>query len=475
MGRKKKEITPIIEETKAAEEMSELQAALLACEASEPNDLEKVEDAQPVETVAEDVAVNDQNSVEDLHLGSAVLEYMHPIAEESTTEAIPEAQPVPKKLSPRKEKKYARLRKRLLNPVDIKYRGIFSYRYLRAFAWLAIAVSQIVLLHNANENAYNWLFFMGGSATVLHEVADMSMPLFLVATFAYILNRNRSHLNMLSFYIMSYLGIAIFEVFVFRRYAISVMTAMGVEAKATAQLIGLLVGQKVQVNIFSDLCVLTAFNFFINYTPKKYFQGKKMWIFRAMCILPLLLSIASYVVRWLGANDEIFLPIDVYPFLTTKSPYVHIIFIIISLWIKYRERLFINLGASRREYEQFLRTNRNSLAFSIQVSVLFAIFSVIDLLTMTIFLVVGQLQGFDTEVVLSYAQSIGIGQCVGLFFTIPIVLLFSYTKNHKNPSIDIIVPIVGVGLFVLVYMEGVYEIVINSIKTLMDSVGGLGA
>ncbi len=474
MGRKKKEITPIIEETKAAEEMSELQAALLACEASEPNNLEKVEDAQASEEATISPQENDnnnQNSVDDFKLDSAILEYIHPAVDESTP------QPAPEKLSPKKEKKYAKLRKRLLNPIDIKYRGIFSYRYLRVFAWLAIAVSQIVLLHNASEAAYDWLFFMGGSATVLHEVADMSMPLFLVATFAYILNRDKSHVYMLSFYLLSYIGIALFEVFVFRRYAISIMKALGVESKVSAQVLGLLAGQKVQVNIFSDLCVLTAFNFFINYTPKKWFQGKKVWIFRALCLLPILLSITSYVVRWLGANDEIYLPIDVYPFLTTKSPYVHVIFIIISLWIKYRERLFIKLGATRREYELFLRTNRNSFAFSVQVSVLFAIFSAIDLMTLTLFLIIGQIRGFDTEVILAYAQSIGIGQCVGLFFTIPVVLLFSYTKTHKNPSIDIIVPIAGIALFVLVYMEGVYEVVINAINSvgessILDGVGG---
>lgn len=90
------------------------------------------------------------------------------------------------------------------------------------------------------------------------------------------------------------------------------------------------------------------------------------------------------------------------------------------------------------------------------------------------FLVVGGIQGYESELVLAYAQSIGIGQCTGLFFTIPIVLLFSYTKTHKYQSIDIILPMVGVALFVLVYIEGVYEIVLNLIQTAETAIASAG-
>ena len=414
----------------------------------------------PSETPKDEPVVQDASVIQDQAVSVAI----------DTPQDAPEIKPLT-----RKEKRRQKIRNYLFNPKDIRYRGILSYRYLRVFAWLAIAVSQIVILHNYNEHAYSWLYWGAGSTAFLQEFADMSMPLFLVATFAYILNREKSHANMMVFYFASYFGIAVAEVFVFRRYAISIMTAMGVEAKVMSQVLGALAGQKVQVNVFSDLCVLTAFNFFINYTPKKHFQGKNIRWFRAMCIIPLLFSIASYVVRWLGANDDINLPVDVYPFLTTKSPYVHVIFIIISLWIKYRERLFVNFGATREEYERFLKTNRNSLSFSVQVSILFAVFSLIDLITMVLFVVIGAVQGYDSEVVLAYAKSIGIGQCTGLFFTIPIVLLFSYTKTHKYPSIDTIIPVAGCGLFLFVYVEGVYEIVINMVQNLSAIANSVGA
>ena len=81
----------------------------------------------------------------------------------------------------KKELRKVRLKNKLIKPHDIKYRGIFSYRYLRAFAWISIAISQIVLLHSASEAAYSWLYWGTGSQLVLREFADMSMPLFLVA------------------------------------------------------------------------------------------------------------------------------------------------------------------------------------------------------------------------------------------------------------------------------------------------------
>ncbi|MBE5762697.1 MAG: hypothetical protein E7338_00545 [Clostridiales bacterium] len=420
----------------------------------------------PSETVQSEPEVQDTPIVQNTDVGAAS------VAIDNQQDQVSLHKPV--KGYTKKELRKVRLKNRLIKPNDIKYRGIFSYRYLRAFAWISIAISQIVLLHSASEAAYSWLYWGTGSQLVLREFADMSMPLFLVATFAYILNRQKTHANMLIFYFASYFGIAILEVFMFRRYAISIMSAMGVESKITAELLGALAGQKVQVNVFSDLAVLTAFNFFINYTPKKHFQGKYLKWFRVMCIIPILISITSYVVRWLGVNEEITLPIDVYPFLTTKSPYVHIIFIIISLWIKYREQLFLKFGATSDEYEKFLKTRRNSLSFSIQVSKLFALFSLIDFLTLFTFLVVGGIQGYESELVLAYAQSIGIGQCTGLFFTIPIVLLFSYTKSHKYQSIDIILPMVGVALFVLVYIEGAYEIALNLIKTAETAIASAG-
>ncbi len=165
----------------------------------------------------------------------------------------------------KKRQKYIdKVRKRFFNEKDIKYRGIFSYRYLRLFAWITLALSQIVIMHNYTETAFPLLFqnrIIGG---LISRISDVSMPLFLLATFAYILNRHTSYKAMMLFYLFSYLGVALFECFVIHRYLMNILTVLGSEEEATAKILGLLVGQKIQFNVFCDIFMLILFNFFIN-------------------------------------------------------------------------------------------------------------------------------------------------------------------------------------------------------------------
>ena len=58
----------------------------------------------------------------------------------------------PKTKPSREEKRLEKLRKKLLNPNDIKYQGPLSYRYLRIIAWIAFAFTQILALAAISRN-----------------------------------------------------------------------------------------------------------------------------------------------------------------------------------------------------------------------------------------------------------------------------------------------------------------------------------
>ena len=384
----------------------------------------------------------------------------------------PDPQKVKLTRKQKKRQKYIdKVRKRFFKEKDIKYRGIFSYRYLRLFAWITLALSQIVIMHNYTETAFPLLFqnkIIGG---IISSVSDVSMPLFLLATFAYILNRHTSYKAMMLFYLFSYLGVALFECFVIHRYLMNILTVLGSEEEAMAKILGLLVGQKIQFNIFCDIFMLILFNFFVNYTPKKFFSGKKIYIFRALSLIPLLFAFGIYIVRILSVYGKIELSVYVYPFLTTKSPFVYIIFVIISLWIKHRERIFVRFGATRAEYGAFLKTNRNSLSFSLTVSKLFFIFSIIDIIATIIAMAVMSYQGFPDESLSSMVQALGFGQCVGLMIAIPAVLLFSYTKKEQYQQLDMLLPFVGIALILLIYVEGTYDIIMGYLNILRGMMG----
>ena len=56
-------------------------------------------------------------------------------------------------------------------------------------------------------------------------------------------------------------------------------------------------------------------------------------------------------------------------------------------------------------------------------------------------------------------NSLGIGQSLGLLLLSPVMLLFSYTRRHKHRLLDSFIPIVGIALIVMVYIEGFYQFI----------------
>ena len=66
----------------------------------------------------------------------------------------------------KKEKKKAQIRAKLFNKKDIKYRGLLSYRHLRIIAWISLAVGQMYLFHNLNENVFASLFTSSAASII---------------------------------------------------------------------------------------------------------------------------------------------------------------------------------------------------------------------------------------------------------------------------------------------------------------------
>ncbi|MBR0367389.1 MAG: hypothetical protein IJH86_03225 [Clostridia bacterium] len=56
------------------------------------------------------------------------------------------------------------------------------------------------------------------------------------------------------------------------------------------------------------------------------------------------------------------------------------------------------------------------------------------------------------------ARAVGFGGSVYLFFLAPLVLLFSYTRKPKYPWMGMLVPVAGIALILVVYLEGVHRL-----------------
>ena len=289
-------------------------------------------------------------------------------------------------------------------------------------------------------------------------LSALSVPLFIIATFATILNKGKTIRSVLIFYGAAAFGLAMGVIFLYYRYVVHLFTKLGADNAALSD-INLTLGSKLEINVFVDLFMLSLFYFFVMYNPKKFFQGKKHYLFRSFSALPILVSIVSFSVKAFSRLGYFSIPIALNPFLTTKPFPIYILFIVLTLWLKRREKQIIKLGGSADNIVKYENSNRNSLAFSIFTSILCLVISAVDILLYVIVLTT------DNLMVIFYLTAFDVGQCSGLFIAIPILLLFSYSRRHKSSSIDIIIVLAGIGLMVLGTVEMSYKLLIAMVES----------
>lgn len=228
---------------------------------------------------------------------------------------------------------------------------------------------------------------------------------------------------------------------------------------------GYLRGGSLSVNIFIDLFLCTLFMFFLNYDPKRFFKGKKLLAFRMLAILPILYEAASLVLKYLASNKTLTLSPIIFPFLTTKPPMLLLVFLVLAIFVKNRERRFCKHGRTKAEYHQFLHSKRNSWQFSVFAAIVFFVAGILDLmiLMIMIILIIPRVEVLNNPAALTAliqeVGHLGIGSSVVLIPVAPLILLFSYNRTHKNHSIDLLIPPVGVAVIVLIYLEFLYQVI----------------
>ena len=400
-----------------------------------------------------------------------------------TTES--ETEVVKPKRKERKEQK----KNRILNVTpenDIKYLGPLNYRWLKLIGWACIAFAQFVHLMSLKQQVAGT-----EGRIVLGEIgndfiASLGLPLILIANFAIILNGRDRYKSLL---ILNG-GVAAFYAFMFwllyHRYTLGLLaTFQGSKAEAAAELKKLIASDPefngyMTFNVFLDMFLLILFMYFLNYTPKKKFQGEKLKIFRLFALLPILYEAICILLRLLATGQKVVLPISIYPFLTTKPPLAFVMFICIAFYVRGMEKRFIMNGKTHEEYKAFAKTNTNSFMFSKKLAKLLALFAVIDFIMLIVIMITHMVSlginlSDDAEVAvgtlasIKWAQAWGAGDMIMMVLAIPLVLLFSYTRPRKLKIPDILIPVAGVISILFIYLEGIYQI----IQTLLDK--GLSA
>lgn len=347
---------------------------------------------------------------------------------------------------------------------DIKYRGPLSFRGLRIVAWVAMAFSICII-------ALNWgISFLGlvgreeaasnyeTIAQVFSYFATLPLPLFLLANFGLIAKGRGEYKKLIiRFSIFAIVIILAFYLFLVRYiYVFSYKFAS--DETPASELIdnfnNILVSHHGSFNVFIDLLLCTLLSFFLEYKPKTRFQGKKLIYFRLMILIPILYEIGMVILREL--NTYVFtLPIFFLPFFPTKPPLMILLFFGIVFFMKIMRKRAYKKGMSKADYHTYLKSNGHSLMFSISVSVGLLIVSTIDFILLMILVYV------DLSLPALYLLKIlGTGDTFAVFFAIPIVMLYSYTKKPKDiPSIDILIPIGGIALCAIALIEGIFSFI----------------
>ena len=348
---------------------------------------------------------------------------------------------------------------------DIKFRGKLSYRHLRIIAWAFLIIAQIgVLLALAGNLRGNDNMF-GPAPTILKFFSNLMSPLFLIAAFSVVLVAKDGYRRLIILYgglsVFMYLAFLLF----YQHYFVGIVDIIAPESsqELAGNLAYLLSGHGyIAFNIFLDLFLCTMATCFINYKPKKYFQGKKLIIFRLFALLPILYEVGSIFLKMLASTGVTPISPFLFPLLTTKAPVAFLVFVCMALFVKVRERRFLKRGKTIEDYQEFQNSNVNSLQFSLFLSFIIVIAVVIDVILLGILtgVLAGNtvVEGVPEDEIFSYCLNTvygwGFGQTAMMIFIIPLIIFFDYRKTYSNKLVDLLVPVVGIFLIVAVLFEG---------------------
>ncbi len=364
---------------------------------------------------------------------------------------------------------------------DMKFHGPLSYRYLRLIAWISMSVMFICLFLGLCVNLKSVLGEVtpeteeafATAANIMSFFAELPLPLFLIANMTIILQRKNNYKKLILTYGRILLAIYLGFLFVYYHYIVIALMRIGgvsfLQAReASIELFTELGKQSgLVVNVFVDLFCCVFIMFFIDYTPKKFFQGKKIILFRLLVLIPILYEIGSATMMGLLGMNAIFadftfsLPPEILPLIGKKPLGMIIAFVFFCIYIKIREKRYLKKGGTPEGYQLYIRTNRNSFRFSVMMAVTFLIIGILDAAILIVAIAiltstVGGGQEAFLEIAVNVLMNFTIGKSTCLILVIPIILLFSYTKTHANGQIDKIIPIIGIGLVIFSIIETLF-------------------
>jgi len=405
---------------------------------------------------------------------------------------------------------------------DIRYRGPLNYQHFQILGWICIVATVTALLLKIGVRVEKSLSDqLGGVIKILSEVGEFSLPFLLLANFARILDDSEGYQGQLLKNIGASAAIAgLFYAFYYRYLVGGAAGLLEQPEQALplveAETMALAPNGFLAFNIFIDLLLCTLVMLFLNYRPKRIFRGKTVFFFRLLALLPIGYEVFCMFLKVRAAEGTALVPVWMYPLLPVKPVMTFVLFILLALFVKTRELRFRRHGKTHEEYQAFLKTNRNSLNFSIFLAVMTVFVCIIDLVLMAALslhlsmpaliaseekqaAIIEQAREEGATVTelaagensapareervtvtepaadenstpedqedltqeqiallennLKVSYAIGFGGTFNMIVLVPLMLLFSYTRKPKYKWVGMAIPAVGIAAIIIIFLE----------------------
>ncbi len=344
---------------------------------------------------------------------------------------------------------------------DIKYRAPFGINHVRTLAWICIIVMQITVLADVVKRFSDMELISAGSIEVIQMLTSMSVPLFLLTSFSYILQNKEKCGRIVLLYLVMSMIIPILFSLLFFHFGTGIVETFFQQTNENVQdtinrFAADAFGESLNCNIFIDMLLFSSLTFFLTAKPKsEFFIGKKIYIFRAFALIPVLYEIAAFVYRLLWLSGSVVPSLFVYVYMPTKAPLTFIAFALVLAFEISKQRRYMKLGGTEEGYAEFFATNKNSFMFAKSTAKTFAFVGLVDLLFVLIwgaivYVYSGNFNDFEI------ISKIGLGKSADLMLIAPFTLLFSYNRKPKIANYNLILPIFMIFLIILAYIEAGY-------------------
>lgn len=341
---------------------------------------------------------------------------------------------------------------KLLQNKDIKYRGIFSGRAMKIIGFVLMFFAQVYLCIKLVNNIQGLPESVLNFGDVMLTLSYFALPMFLSANFCIIMTSKTKIKKTVIVYSIIAISIFLLVLFFFSRYMIGIGRALNPDNPSEAYKFAETItkgafGKIINYNVFVDLALFSLFYFFLFYNPKKIEGKKSVLAFRLCCIIPVIFAVISAILYGLYNIGEIDLPVAVLAILPCRSFTIYAIFFGIAFIIKLRQYLFTKWGGTQEEYELYAKSNRSSLEISIVSSIIILVVCLVDFILFQIN---------------PFVVFFGIGFNYYYAFSIPLIMLLSYTRNTKSSIWDYIMIAIFVFAVIILYLETGLFIISNA-------------